>query len=197
MQKTTRFNMAYALIAMLGVFVLHDLWVSYQSVSPLAYSEFQALVRDGKVKEIVITPGEIRGEFKSPEAPNKKYFRTTRVDNSLAQDLQKYDVKFSGQAESRFFSTLLSWILPVLLFFGIWFLIMRRISGQLGAGGGLMSIGKSKAKVYVETDTKTTFADVAGVEEAKAELRETVEFLKDPESYGRLGARMPKGILLV
>jgi cell division protease FtsH len=99
--------------------------------------------------------------------------------------------------ESQFFSTLLSWIIPILLFFAVWLFLMRRFSGQLGAGGGLMSIGKSKAKVYVETDTKTTFADVAGVEEAKAELRETAEFLKNPDKYGRLGTRMPKGILLV
>jgi cell division protease FtsH len=197
MQKTTRFNLTYALIALLGVFVLHDIWVSYQSVTTLAYSEFQKLVSDGKVKEVVVTGSEIRGELKDPDDARKKYFRTTRVDTSLVDALAKHDVKFSGQVESRFFSTLLSWVVPVLLFFGIWMLLMRRVSNQLGAGGGLMSIGKSKAKVYVETDTRTTFADVAGVEEAKAELMETVDFLKDPGSYGRLGARMPKGILLV
>lgn len=197
MQKTTRFNLFYITIAILGILLFHDLWMSYQSVAPLAYSEFQALVRDGKVKEIVVTADEIRGELKDPQPPNKRYFRTTRVESNLAEELQKYDVKFSGHIESRFLSTLLSWIIPTLFFFGIWFLIMRRMSGQMGAGGGFMSIGKSKAKVYVETDIKTTFADVAGVEEAKAELKETVEFLKTPDRYGRLGARMPKGILLV
>jgi cell division protease FtsH len=197
MQKTTRFNLFYTTIAILGIILFHDLWMSYQSISPLAYSEFQTLVRQGRVKEIVITADEIRGELKDPQPPNKRYFRTTRVENGLAEELQKYDVKFSGHIESRFFSTLLSWILPTLFFFGIWFLIMRRMSGQMGAGGGFMSIGKSKAKVYVETGIKTTFADVAGVEEAKAELMETVDFLKAPERYGRLGARMPKGILLV
>ncbi len=197
MEKATRFNLTYLTIAVIGVFVIHDLWVGYQTVTPLAYSEFQTLVSEGKVKEIVVAEGEIRGELKDPQPPNKKYFRTTRVDNSLAEELKKYDVKFSGQVENKVFATLLSWILPVVVFFGIWMLLMRRVSGQLGAGGGLMSIGKSKAKVYVETDTKTTFADVAGVEEAKAELKETVDFLKDPSSYGRLGARMPKGILLV
>ncbi|MCU0692505.1 MAG: ATP-dependent zinc metalloprotease FtsH [Polyangiaceae bacterium] len=197
MQKTTRFNLTYWLIASIGVFLIHDVWVEYQSFTPLAYSEFQKLVSEGKVKEIVVAEGEIRGELKSPQPPAKQFFRTTRVDSSLAEQLKQHDIKFSGQVESRLSSALLSWILPALVFFGIWMLIMRRVSGQLGAGGGLMSIGKSKAKVYVETDTKTTFADVAGVEEAKAELRETVDFLKDPGSYGRLGARMPKGILLV
>jgi cell division protease FtsH len=108
--------------------------MSYQSISPLAYSEFQSLVRQGRVKEIVITADEIRGELKDPQPPNKRYFRTTRVENGLAEELQKYDVKFSGHIESRFFSTMLSWILPTLFFFGIWFLIMRRMSGQMGAG---------------------------------------------------------------
>ncbi len=197
MQKTTRFNLVYALIAIMGVLLLHDVWVRYQAVTPLAYSDFQALVREGKVKEVVITASEIRGELKEPEKPGAKYFRTTRVDAPLAEELEKHGVKFSGQVESRFFATLLSWVIPVLLFFGIWVLLMRRVSGQLGGGAGMMSIGKSKAKVYVETDTRTTFADVAGVEEAKEELRETVSFLKDPGQYGRLGARMPKGILLV
>jgi cell division protease FtsH len=197
MQKTSRFNLAYAFLAIFGVFLLHDLWAGYQSVSTVPYSEFQRLVREGKVKEIFVSEGEIRGEVKAPEPNIKQYFRTNRVDSSLAEELKKHDVKFSGEVESKVFSTLLSWILPVLIFFGIWMLLMRRLSSRLGAGGGLMSIGKSKAKVYVETDTKTTFADVAGVEEAKDELKETVEFLKDPERYGRLGARMPKGILLV
>jgi len=197
MQKTTRFNLTYVLIALFGVVLLHDFWVSQQSIRSLAYSEFQKLVSEGKVKEVVVTASEIRGELKDPDDANKKFFRTTRVDAPLADAFAKHDVKVSGQVESRFFATLLSWVLPVLLFFGIWLLLMRRFSSQVGAGGGLMSIGKSKAKVYVETDTKTTFADVAGVEEAKTELKETVDFLKDPDSYGRLGARMPKGILLV
>jgi cell division protease FtsH len=197
MHRTTRFNLIYALVATLGVMLVHDLWVGYRSVATLSYSEFLRLASEGKVQEIVIDENEIRGELKDPGHPSKQRFRTTRVDTALADELAKYNVKFSGHVESKALASVLSWILPVLVFFVIWMFLMRRVSGQLGAGGGLMSIGKSKAKVYVETDTKTTFADVAGVEEAKAELRETVEFLKDPGQYGRLGARMPKGILLV
>ena len=90
----------------------------------------------------------------------------------------------------------MSWIIPALVFFGLWFFLIRRFADRQGLGG-FMSIGKSRAKVYVEKDTGVTFADVAGVDEAKAELQEIVAFLKDPQGYGRLGARMPKGVLLV
>lgn len=197
MHKTVRFNLFYAMIALFGVLLVHDLFSRYQATITLPYSEVMELAAAGKVKEVVVTGQELRGELKEPGPDGNRHFRATRVDPQLAAELAKHGVIHSGHVESQLLPTLLSWILPVLLFFGIWLLLMRRMAGQMGPGGGLMSIGKSKAKVYVETDTKTTFADVAGVEEAKEELQETVEFLKDPALHGRLGARMPKGILLV
>ena len=103
-------------------------------------------------------------------------------------------MKFSGVIPNTFLADLLSWILPMLFFVGIYYFIFRRFNQ---AQGGLMSIGRSKAKVYVETDTKTTFNDVAGEDEAKAELKEIVDFLKHPKEYGVLGGRMPKGVLLI
>jgi len=118
----------------------------------------------------------------------------------MAKELGTHGVEFKGRLESDLLPMLLSWIVPTALFFGVWIWLSRRMAKQMGGGGlggGLMSIGKSKAKVYVETDTKVSFADVAGVEEAKAELQEVVAFLKDPKAQGRLGARMPKGVLLV
>src|SRR5690606_32902129 len=107
------------------------------------------------------------------------------------------DIKYTGVIENTFLKDMLSWILPVMLFFGIWIFLMRRLAKGGGLGGQLMSIGKSRAKVYVETDTKVKFSDVAGVDEGKSELQEVVNFLKSPEEFSRLGARMPKGVLLV
>jgi cell division protease FtsH len=122
---------------------------------------------------------------------------TVRVEADLAKDLAEYDVEFSGIIERNIISNIVALILPVAVFVGIWLFVIRNMAGRQGGAGGLMSIGKSKAKVYVETDIKVTFDDVAGVDEAKDELKEIVEFLKKPAEYGRLGAHVPKGILLV
>jgi cell division protease FtsH len=99
--------------------------------------------------------------------------------------------------ESTFLSEMLSWLLPAMVLFGLWSWLAQRAAAGMGGLGGLLSVGKSRARIHRENEVKVTFAEVAGVDEAKEELRESVDFLKDPKAYGRLGARMPKGVLLV
>src|SRR5215211_7631461 len=195
MDKKARFNVAYALAAIFGILLIQYAITTTQRIAPIPYSQFQQLLREGKVAEIGISDRFIQGKLKEALPDGKSQFVTTRIDPEFAQELQKSGVTYTGQIESTFLRDLLSWVLPVLLFFGVWTYLARRMSG--GLGGGLMSIGKSKAKIYVETDTGVKFEDVAGVDEAKDELREVVDFLKNPEQYGRLGGRMPKGVLLV
>jgi cell division protease FtsH len=196
-KRQSGFNIAYVLIAVTGVLLLQDFWVRRQAIATIPYSEFQKLVREDKIANVVVGQNQLSGEFKEAIG-GKKRFVAVRVDADIAKELDQHGVEYRGQPESNLVTQLLSWVVPIVLFSGIWLLLGRRMAKQLGGpGAGLMAIGKSKAKVYVETDTKVTFADVAGVDEAKAELQEVVSFLKNPKEYGRLGARMPKGILLV
>jgi cell division protease FtsH len=196
LQEQPRFHLTYLLLALVGVIVLHDAWVQYRTIDHIPYSEFRRLLDEGRIDEVVVQGEAIRGRFKEPQN-GKTAFATRAVDPALAEDLAGRGITFSSVPESTLLPTLLSWVVPIALFFGVWMLLMRRMAGRMGPGGGLLAIGKSKAKVYVESDTQVSFGDVAGVDEAKAELREVVEFLRDPSAYGRLGARMPKGILLV
>ena len=186
-------------LILLTVLWVRDLWTNNAQVQPMPYSEFVAHLQQDDIASIRIGSNLIEGELKKPLPDGRQRFITTRVDPELAKDLATHKVRFEGVIENTVVHDVLSWVLPVLLMFALWNLLARKLmkDGGLGGLGGMMTVGKSRARVYAETDVSVHFKDVAGVDEAKDELRESVDFLKHPQSYGRLGARMPKGILLV
>jgi cell division protease FtsH len=194
--KKVHINFWYVIAAVLGMLLIQSIYLDSTRNTPIPYSRFQSLLNEGKIAEVSIAQNYISGTLKEAQPDGLKNFITTRVDADLAASLDKHGVTYSGVVESHFIRDLLSWILPAIFFVGIWMFAIRRL-GQGGGLGGLMQIGKSRAKIYVEKETKVAFADVAGVDEAKDELVEIVHFLKDPATYGRLGGRPPKGVLLV
>ncbi|WP_222029019.1 ATP-dependent zinc metalloprotease FtsH [Rhizobium laguerreae] len=194
MNRKTRFNIWYWIIAFLLLAAFQSFFATTHQIARIPYSQFETDLKDGKIAEVAVSDNFIQGRYKQPQN-ERPFFVTTRVEPDLAEQLRQYGVVVTGQIESTFLRDLLSWLIPVALFVGVWMFMIRRMGG--GLGGGLMQIGKSKARIYVQTDTGVTFNDVAGVDEAKDELKEIVDFLKDTAGYGRLGGRMPKGVLLV
>jgi cell division protease FtsH len=195
-EKKQQIHFWYVIAAVLLMLFIQSLYLQSTKLTAIPYSRFEILLDANKVSEVAITQNRIQGTLKEAEPDGLKDFVTTRVQPpELAESLNKHGVTYSGVVESHWIADLLSWILPAIFFVGIWMFAIRRM-GQ-GGLGGLMTIGKSRAKIYVEKETKVTFADVAGVDEAKDELVEIVNFLKDPKTYGRLGGRAPKGVLLV
>jgi cell division protease FtsH len=195
-KREHQINFWYFIAAILAVLLIQDFLFQQTHPKIIPYSEFRQLVDQGKVTDLVVGTTQITGAYKEPADASRPNFVTNRVDPALAQALAKDNVSFTGEAGPGLLQTALVWLLPTIGFLLLWMFLIRPMAMGQGAGG-LMAVGKSKAKVYVENDTKVTFADVAGVDEAKDELTEVVSFLKDPKSHGRLGAHIPKGVLLV
>jgi cell division protease FtsH len=197
MHGELRINIWYLVAVAAGLVLLLSIYQTDKHVTAIPYSHFETLLDQDKIDKIWISQNSIEGTLKQPEKDGVRQFETTRVDANLAARLDKHHVTYYGETPSTWLTNILSWVLPMLLLFGLWMYVSRGFAKRRGFGGGLMTIGESRAKVYVEKDTKVTFVDVAGVDEAKEELREIVEFLRAPKTYGRLGARVPKGVLLV
>ena len=209
MEPKQRFSLWYFLAVALALVAIQSTFFAPHKAN-VAYSEFKTLLRQGKLSDLVVEgqtisgavdvqsldsvlpkerAAELKGSGKGPH-----FFVTARVDDpELVRELEAAGIRFTGKVANPWSSMLLGWVLPVLFFFLLWRLMASRMSQQ----GGLMAIGKSKAKVYVERSTGVTFADVAGIDEARAELVEIVDFLKNPDQYRRLGGKIPKGVLLV
>ncbi|MBC7146467.1 MAG: ATP-dependent metallopeptidase FtsH/Yme1/Tma family protein [Thioclava marina] len=195
MEKKTEYNIWYWVVAFVAVLFLQNAIAGWRSVAPINFSQFQTYLEDGKIESVTVGRDTISGRFTVP-VEGKNDFVTTIVDPSILQLIDKKGVEITGVPQNTFLGTLISWVAPALVFFGIWMLLFRKFADRQGFGG-FMQVGKSKAKVYMEKETGVSFADVAGVDEAKAELEEVVQFLRNPADYGKLGARIPKGILLV
>ncbi|BBO71102.1 ATP-dependent zinc metalloprotease FtsH [Desulfosarcina alkanivorans] len=185
-----RFNIWYFLLAVLFFSYLQPFLFS-EKVETIPYSRFKQAIADGTVGKLIIGPETITGTLKGSTG---QAFKTIRVDDpGLAKELDERKISYSGRYENKFLSSLLSWVLPLGFFFLIWRFAMKK----MGTGMGVMSFSKSKAKIFAESETKVTFADAAGIDEAKEELQEVVEFLSTPEKSQKLGGRIPKGVLLV
>ncbi|MYF92194.1 MAG: ATP-dependent metallopeptidase FtsH/Yme1/Tma family protein [Gemmatimonadetes bacterium] len=189
-EKKTQLSIAYAVLTLLLLLSLQNYFAN--QVETLPYSQFREWIKSGQVIECTFSGEFIHG--RANVDGQEISFRTAVIDDpEIIGLLEEHQVEFTRQPSNNWFTQLLSWILPALIFVGIWLFIIRRMSG----GGGLMSIGKSKAKVYMEKGTGITFDDVAGIDEAKEELQEIVEFLRTPERFQALGGRIPRGVLLV
>jgi len=194
MEKNTKFNIWYVLAAVWGVLLLQSMIFDQFRPKVIPYSEFIQAVEADKVLEIAVGQDRISGKLRGEGGEDEVLFTTVRVDSDLSKKLTEHNVKFSGQVENTFLKTLFSWVVPIFLFFGIWYLLMRRMQGNQA---GIMSFGKNKAKIVGEKDIDTRFGDVAGADEAKEELQEVVDYLEKPMMYLEVDGQMPKGVLLV
>ena len=188
-----KFTFIYFILAFIAIIAINSYFFRSE-VKTIAYSEFKELVPKGKIADVVIDSDTVQGTLTLDDG-KKTRFLTSRVDDpDLVRDLQKYNIKFSGFYENKILKGIVSWVLPLAIMFVLWNFLMRRMGG---APSSVLNFGKSRGRIYGEDEIKITFSDVAGVDEAKEELLEIIEFLKTPQKFTVLGGKIPKGILLV
>jgi cell division protease FtsH len=195
MKENARFSITYIVIALLVLWALQSRLSPPLAITKIPYSEFKKMVRSDEFDEVVIGTTKVTGIVKRDEDEKGIKFEAQKVeDPTLVEVLEEYNVKYSASDADTWLQRLFFiWILPFIIFFFLW----RFISKRMGPGTSLMSIGKSKAKIYIDKETSTSFDDVAGVDEAKEELKEIIDFLQHPQKYQRLGGKIPKGVLLI
>lgn len=189
-------NLWILILLFVALFFLHSVWSEVQRIEKIPYSDFLSMLEHKQIAEVSVGRREIVGKFVSPR-DGSSGFTVVPVDPQVANLLAKYHVTFRGLSEDNLLQNILSWLVPMLVFFGIWIFLMNRAEKHVTSSGGILGIGQSKARMYVEERPKVSFNDVAGMDEAKQELNEVVSFLAEPQRYRKLGGRLLKGVLLI
>jgi cell division protease FtsH len=192
--KTKNFTYLYFIVVLIVLGLLNGYFFAKGEMKTIQYSEFKELMAKGKIADISIDKETIQGELTLEDGKKVKFLTVKVEDPDLIKDLQKNSIKYAGRSENKIVSTIISWVLPLALMFLIWNLLMRKMGG---APSGILSFGKSRGKIYGEDEIKITFEDAAGVDEAKEELKEIIEYLRYPQKFLDIGGKIPKGILLV
>jgi cell division protease FtsH len=182
--------LGFLLLAAIG----QAFFFSLQSSETIPYSEFKARVRNNRVSDVIVAEDRVRGKLQADDGKVKPFSAVRIEDPKLVEDLEQHGIKYTGEVANRWIGEVLGWVIPIIFLVALWSFFFRRMGG---AEGGVMSFARSRAKIYAEDDVKVKFVDVAGVDEAEEELREIVEFLKNPRKYTSIGGRIPKGVLLV
>ena len=192
-QRKVHFSIWYFIVALL-VIMWFQTFLTEQQTNRVPYSEFKQYIRNGKVETVTIGPDRVTATLKDTKQPNNTISAVRVDDPDLVKDLEAQGIKFSGSTDNKWLGVLISWLLPLAIFFFFWSFLMRRMGG---GPQGVLSVGKAKVKIYAEKEIGVTFDDVAGIDEARAELEEIVEFLKAPAKFEKLGGKIPKGVLLL
>lgn len=192
-KKTKGFTLLYFIIAFIAIVAINSYFFK-TDVKTVQYSEFKELITRGKISDLVINTETIQGTLTLEDGKKTKFLTSRVEDPDIVKDLQKNNIKFTGQYENKFIKAIIAWVLPFAIIILIWNLLMRKMGG---APSGILNFGKSRGKIYGEDEIKITFDDVAGVDEAKEELKEIIEYLDYPQKFLDIGGKIPKGILLV